>query len=73
MGLYHFIDRRWASNSMELKLSSYLALSGSYPVETFRHDAITYLEGADFDLPGGAILHRLSRALGALTRRAVAC
>ena len=53
MGLYHFIDRRWASNSMELKLSSHLALSVSYPVETFRHDSITYSEGVDFDLPRG--------------------
>jgi hypothetical protein len=53
LGLYHLIDRRSASNCMKLKISGYPALSVSYPVETFRRDSITYLEGADFDVTGG--------------------
>jgi hypothetical protein len=49
VSLYHLIARRWASNSMELRLSSYLALSVSYPVQTSRHDSIAHLEGAGLD------------------------
>lgn len=74
MGLCQLIDRPSASNCMQLKISGHSALSVSYPVETFRHDSITYLEGADFDLPRGSQFYAaFHRAFAALTRRAVAC